>query len=180
MKSKKRYIHLKHQNKYKQNKKMKTNHNILIVYSTFLLILSTSCTKTDFSDIPGLKRSGNEIYVQDMMETPNKFYFRCGYKQGFRIVSVDKKTSEVSVEKCLQPATLQELAKTTLFHGLLGSRSYNNFPIWGRCVQNELIQVITPSELSLYREMKDISIPSFLQNVEEEGNPLFIIYKLTY
>lgn len=135
---------------------------------------------TDFSDIPGLKRSGNEIYVQDMMETPNKFYFRCGYKQGFRIVSVDKKTSEVSVEKCLQPATLQELAKTTLFHGLLGSRSYNNFPIWGRCVKDELIQVITPSELSLYRTMKEISIPSFLQSVEEEGNPLFIIYKLTY
>jgi len=135
---------------------------------------------TDFSDISGLRRSGSEIYVQDMMETPSKFYFRCGYKQGFRIVSVDKKTAEVSVEKCLQPASLQELAKTTLFHGMLGSRSYNNFPIWGRCVKNELIQVITPSELSLYSEMKDISIPSFLQNVGEDDNPMFIIYKLTY
>ena len=50
---------------------MKTNHNISIVYSTFLLILSTSCTKTDFSDIPLVSvdvSKGQVCYLEDIAE----------------------------------------------------------------------------------------------------------------
>ena len=65
---------------------MKTNHNILTVYSTFLLILSTSCTKTDFSDIPLVSvdvSKGQVCYLEDIaeniecynLELPTDYYF---------------------------------------------------------------------------------------------------------
>ena len=65
---------------------MKTNHNISIVYSTFLLILSTSCTKTDFSDIPLVSvdvSKGQVCYLEDIakniecynLELPTDYYF---------------------------------------------------------------------------------------------------------
>ena len=65
---------------------MKTNHNISIVYSTFLLILSTSCTKTDFSDIPLVSvdvSNAPACYLEDIaeniecynLELPTDYYF---------------------------------------------------------------------------------------------------------
>ena len=65
---------------------MQTNHNILTVYSTFLLILSTSCTKTNPSDIPLVSvdvSKAQVCYLEDIaeniecynLELPTDYYF---------------------------------------------------------------------------------------------------------
>ena len=82
-------------------------------------------------------------------------------------------------ERCEQPAPLQDLAKNgTFVYGLLGSRSYNNFPVWGQFIGKELVQVVTPSELFAFKDMNSVTIPEELKNIDEEGNPVFIIHQL--
>ena len=58
-----------------------------------------------------------------------------------------------------------------------GTKSYENFPVWGRVENKELIQVITPYELSLYAN-EPITIPTELKNINEDENPVFVFYKL--
>lgn len=75
-------------------------------------------------------------------------------------------------------ASLKELAATTLQHGLLGTRSYQGFPVWGNMTGNDLVQVITSAELDYYKNIRSILIPEQLKNLGEESNPVFIFYKL--
>lgn len=133
---------------------------------------------TDFSDMLGERRSGHEIFVQDLFETSRCYYLRCRYNQAFYVISLNKENKEILVEKCEQPGTLKEMGDVTLQHGMLGSRSFQNFPIWGRTQGDELIQIITPSELALYREKCNIEVPKALSNIDEDSNPIFIFYKL--
>ena len=70
------------------------------------------------------------------------------------------------------------MGDVTLQHGMLGSKCYQQFPIWGRTQQNELIQVITPAELFLYQEKCHTKIPEALKGIKEDSNPIFIFYKL--
>lgn len=134
---------------------------------------------TDFSDISGEHREDKDFFVSDIFETPSRYYFRLRYNQGHCVASVDKRTGETLVERCEQPGTLREIAATNLQHGMLGTKSYKNFPIWGRMMgDNNLTQIVTPYELSMYKELNTISIPDNLKTDEEEGNPIFIFYKL--
>ncbi|WP_262349775.1 hypothetical protein [Parabacteroides johnsonii] len=75
-------------------------------------------------------------------------------------------------------ASLKELAATTLQHGLLGTRSYQGFSVWGNMTGNDLVQVITSAELDYYKNIRSILIPEQLKNLGEESNPIFIFYKL--
>lgn len=133
---------------------------------------------TDFSTLQGKQGEDNDIFISDIFETSKQYYFRFRYNQGHCVASVDKKTGKTLVEKCTQPGTLKEMADVNLQHGMLGSKSYHGFPIWGQVTGNNLIQVITPYELNLYKNIKSISIPDNLNTKEEEGNPIFIFYKL--
>lgn len=138
-----------------------------------------SLNTTDFSDIQGFNRNEKDIFVQDMFETSDRYYFRCRYNQGFSIVAVDKPTGKAWVERCEQPAPLQELAKMGSYqYGLLGVRSYKQFPIWGRVHGKELVQVITPTELECYRKLDSIVIPEALEDGKENANPFFAFYQL--
>ena len=133
---------------------------------------------SDFSDLQGERRSNHEIFVQDMFETAKYYYLRCRHQQAFYVVALTKGKNEIRAERCEQPGTLKELASVTLQHGLLGSKSYHQFPIWGRTMQNELIQVITPDELDFYQEKCEIQIPEALEGIQEDANPIFIFYNL--
>lgn len=133
---------------------------------------------TDFSVLQGNQGEDKDIFVSDLFETPKCFYFRFRYNQGHCVASVDKNTGATLVEKCEQAADLKEMAKANLLHGMTGTRSFKGFPIWGRMAGDELVQVITPYELSLYRENNKITIPSELQKLPEEGNPVFIFYQI--
>ena len=82
------------------------------------------------------------------------------------------------IEKCIQPADLATLSDTNLLCGMLGTRSYSNFPVWGRMENDCLAQIITPYELSLYKETGKITIPDALQQVGEDDNPIVILYHL--
>lgn len=53
-----------------------------------------------------------------------------------------------------------------------------NTPIWGRMEGDCLAQVITPYELSLYKETGKITVPDALQQVGEDDNPIVILYHL--
>ena len=119
-----------------------------------------------------------DYFVSDLFETPRRYYFRLRNNDGHYVASVDKKTGEALVEKCEQPASLKELAATTLQHGLLGTRSYQGFPVWGNMTGNDLVQVITSAELDYYKNIRSILIPEQLKNLGEESNPVFIFYKL--
>lgn len=66
-----------------------------------------------------------------MIEFPAHYYFRLLYNQGYYIASVDKKTGKTLVEKCEMPGSIYELADANLQHGMQGTRSYRNFPVWG-------------------------------------------------
>lgn len=134
---------------------------------------------TDFTDLHGEQRDDKDIFVSDIFETPNRYYFRFRYNRGHCVASVDKNTGKTLVEKCEQPGTLTELAAINQQHGMLGTKSHQNFPIWGRIEGHELVQVVTPYELNLYKtKIHSISIPKSLNSSEEEGNPIFVFYKL--
>ncbi|MDD2952739.1 MAG: 6-bladed beta-propeller [Parabacteroides sp.] len=134
---------------------------------------------TDMSNLRFDKKAPKDIFVQDMLELPKCYYFRLWYNQGSCIASVDKKTGNARVEKCEMPSSIKELADANLQHGMEGTRSYRNFPVWGRVVKDELVQVVTPYELNLYRSLRSVTIPEELDLKEEEGNPVFVFYSLS-
>lgn len=133
---------------------------------------------SDFSDMLGERRSNHEIFIQDIFETEKHYYLRCRHNQAFYVISLTKGKNEILVERCEQPGSLKEMGDVTLQHGMLGSKCYQQFPIWGRTQQNELIQVITPAELFLYQEKCHTKIPEALKGIKEDSNPIFIFYKL--
>ena len=91
---------------------------------------------------------------------------------------MDKKTRKTLVEKSEMPGSIYELADANLQHGMQGTRSYRNFPVWGSVVKDELVQVVTPYELNLYKSLHSITIPQELDLKGEEGNPVFVFYSL--
>jgi hypothetical protein len=112
------------------------------------------------------------------METPSCYSFRLRYDDGHFVVSLNKHSGKTLVERCVQPADLATLSDANLLCGMLGTRSYGNFPIWGRIENDCLAQIITPYELSLYKETGKITIPEALQGVGEDDNPIVILYHL--
>ncbi|RHJ91082.1 6-bladed beta-propeller [Parabacteroides bouchesdurhonensis] len=133
---------------------------------------------TDFSSLKGKLGDDKDIFISDIFETSSQYYFRFRFNLSHYVASVNKKTGKTLVEKCEQPGTLKELADANLMHGMLGTKCYDNFPIWGRTFGNNLVQIVTPYELSLYKDKSSISIPNDLITKEEDGNPFFIFYKL--
>lgn len=136
-----------------------------------------SLDATDMSSIRNLG-DGKDIVVTDLFETPASYYFRMRYNEGHYVATLDKKTGRSSIEKCVQPASLQELAGINMQYGMLGSRSYENFPIWGRTEGNELVQIVMPYEVDLYNKTGEITVPEALTSIENNDNPIFIFYKL--
>ena len=134
----------------------------------------------DATDFGSMQDSGSssDLIISEMMETPSYYYFRLRYDEGHFVMALHKETGKAMVEKCIQPADLTTLSDANLLSGMLGTRSYQNFPIWGRMEGDCLAQVITPYELSLYKETNKITIPEALQGVGEDDNPIVILYHL--
>ena len=131
---------------------------------------------TDFASMGNLEDE-NDIAISDLMETEKNLYLRFRYKHVNHVASISKESDNVVVEKCVQPADYMTLAKANLLQGMSGTKSYLNFPIWGRVENKELIQVITPYEMGLYGNTS-ITIPAELKHIKEDDNPVFIFYKL--
>lgn len=137
-----------------------------------------SLDATDFGSLQRKFGEDGDIFVSDMFETPSNYYFRCRYHAGYYVVSVHKKTGKVLSEQCVQPDDIRTLADANLLYGMLGTRSYQGFPIWGRRQGDYLVQVVTAYELSLYKEKCRVNAPSELGEINEDSNPIFILYKL--
>lgn len=138
-----------------------------------------SLDATDFLSLTSGQFEGDgDIYISDMFETVNQFYLRFRYNKDFYVASVHKKTGNTLVEKCIKTGNLDELGSANIQFGMSGTMSYNNFPIWGNMEGNNLVQIITHYELSLYRNNSSVIIPEALSELEEEGNPVFILYKI--
>ena len=131
---------------------------------------------TDFAGMRNLEDE-NDIVVTDMMETEKTLYLRFRYKHINHVASINKKDGNMKVERCNQPKDYMTMARANLLQGMSGTKSYENFPVWGRVENKELIQVITPYELSLYAN-EPITIPTELKNINEDENPVFVFYKL--
>lgn len=133
---------------------------------------------TDFSSLDQKFGGNKDIFVSDLFETPRSYYFRCRYDGGHYVASVDKKTGEMLAEQCEQPEDIFKLSDANLLFGMLGTRSYHQFPVWGRMEKDCLIQVVTPYELNLYESKSTITVPDELKEINADGNPVFIVYKL--
>ena len=136
-----------------------------------------SIDATDFGSMQDFG-SSSDLIISEIMETPSCYYFRLRYDDGHFVVSLNKQSGKTSVERCVQPADLATLSDANLLCGMLGTRSYRNFPRWGRMENDCLAQIITPYELSLYKETGKITIPDALQGVGEDDNPIVILYHL--
>ena len=134
----------------------------------------------DASDFGSMQDFGSssDLIISEIMETPSCYYFRLRYDEGHFVAALHKKTGKAMIEKCIQPADLETLSGANLLYGMLGTRSYGNFPVWGRMENDCLVQIITPYELSLYKETGKITIPDALQGVGEDDNPIVILYHL--
>lgn len=137
-----------------------------------------SLDATDFSSLRTNLGDDRDIVVTDLFETPRSYYFRCRYDGGNYAVSVHKKSGKVLAERCEQPGDLRRMSDANLLFGMLGTRSYNGFPIWGRTNGEDLVQLVTSSELGLYEGRSGVSIPDELKEINEDSNPVFIVYKL--
>ena len=134
----------------------------------------------DVTDIMSMRtlEDKNDMVVTDIMETNNSYYLRFRFNHTNHVAAINKKDGAVKVEKCLQPKEYMEMAGINILQGMSGTQSYKGFPIWGKVFGNTLVQVITPYELSVYKDQVSISIPPELQNVDEDGNPIFVFYLL--
>ena len=134
----------------------------------------------DASDFGSMQDFGSssDLIISEIMETPSCYYFRLRYNEGHFVAVLHKNTRKAMIEKCIQPADLATLSDANLLCGMLGTRSYGNFPVWGRMENDCLAQIITPYELSLYKETGKITIPDALQGVGEDDNPIVILYHL--
>lgn len=137
-----------------------------------------SLDATDFSSLRMNLGDERDIVVTDLFETPRSYYFRCRYDGGNYAVSVHKKSGKVLAERCEQPGDLRRMSDANLLFGMLGTRSYNGFPIWGRKNGEDLVQLVTSSELGFYEGRSGVSIPDELKEINEDSNPVFIVYKL--
>lgn len=137
-----------------------------------------SLDATDFSSLRMNLGDERDIVVTDLFETPRSYYFRCRYDGGNYAVSVHKKSGKVLAERCEQPGDLRRMSDANLLFGMLGTRSYNGFPIWGRTNGEDLVQLVTSSELGFYEGRSGVSIPDELKEINEDSNPVFIVYKL--
>ena len=138
--------------------------------------IARSLDITDFAGMRNLEDE-NDIVVTDMMETEKTLYLRFRYQHTNHVASINKRDGTVKVERCHQPKDFMTMARANLLQGMSGTQSYKNFPVWGRVENKELIQVITPYELSLYAN-EPITIPTELKNIKEDENPVFVFYKL--
>ena len=97
----------------------------------------------------------------------------------YYVASVDKHSGETVVEQCDIPETsASNLADINMQLGMVGSKGYNQFPVWGRSLGNNLVQVVTPYEIETFEEHTKITIPQELQKRNTNENPIFIIYKI--
>lgn len=137
-----------------------------------------SLDATDFGSLKKRFGEPQDIFISDLFETPRSYYFRCRYKEGHYVASVDKHTGKVRAEKCVQPGDIWKLSDANLLFGMLGTRSYRQFPVWGRMEGENLVQLVTAYELSLYQGKSEIVVPNELKGINEDSNPVFVVYKL--
>jgi len=120
-----------------------------------------------------------DIFVNDIFETSRRFYLRMLLNEKYYVASVDKQSGETVVEQCDIPETsAYNLADINMQLGMVGSKGYNQFPIRGRILGNNLVQVVTPYEIDKFKEQTKITIPQELQKSNVNENPIFIIYKI--
>lgn len=92
---------------------------------------------------------------------------------------LEKQSGETVVEQCDIPdANTYNLADMNIQMGMVGSKGYKQFPIWGRISGNKLVQVVTPYEVEAFKEQTKIAVPQALQKRDVDGNPIFIIYNI--
>ena len=120
-----------------------------------------------------------DIFVNDIFETSRRFYLRMLLNEKYYVASEDKQSGETVVEQCDIPETsAYNLADINMQLGMVGSKGYNQFPIWGRILGNNLVQVVTSYEIDKFKEQTKITIPQELQKSNVNENPIFIIYKI--
>ena len=129
-------------------------------------------------DIKKLPADG-DVFVTDIFETPRYYYLRMMLNGKYYVASVEKQNGITLVEQCDIPDTkASNLADFNIQLGLVGTKGYKQFPIWGRVLGNNLVQVVTPYELEMFKEQTKIVIPQEIQTKNADANPIFIIYKL--
>lgn len=120
-----------------------------------------------------------DIFIVDMFETSRYFYLRMKLDEAFYVASVDKQSGQTIVEQCDVPEKdANNLADINMQLGMIGTQSYNRFPIWGRVLGNNLVQVVTPYEMEIFKEQAKIAIPQELEEINANENPVFIVYKI--
>lgn len=137
-----------------------------------------SLDATDFGSLRKKFGEPQDIFISDLFETPRSYYFRCRYNETHYVASVNKQTGKVRAEQCVQPDDIWKLSDANLLFGMLGTRSYRQFPVWGRMEGENLVQLVTSYELSLYQGKSEVAIPDELKGINEDSNPVFIVYKL--
>ena len=120
-----------------------------------------------------------DIFVLDMFETSRRFYVRMKLNEKCYVASVDKRSGETVVEQCDIPdKSANNLGDINMQLGMLGSKGHNQFPVWGRILGNNLVQVVTPYEIETFKEQTKITIPQELEKINANENPIFIMYKV--
>lgn len=123
--------------------------------------------------------AAGDIFVLDMFDTSRCFYLRMMQDEKFYVASVDKQSGQTVVEQCDIPEKdANNLADINMQLGMVGSKGYSHFPVWGRIVGNNLVQVVTPYEVEIFKEQSKIAIPQGLEKINANENPIFIIYKI--
>lgn len=167
--------------------KMASNDTVFcLLADTIEPVFVTNLGNSDAEIIRGLnlkeiKRSSdnNDIFVSDMFETPRHFYLRMRLNNKYYVASVNKSDGKTIVESCYTPdIPLQNLGDMNMQLGMVGSKGYKDFPIWGRVQGDQLVQVVTPTEIEAFSEDSKITILEDLAKIDSNENPIFIVYKI--
>lgn len=133
---------------------------------------------TNFESLRQPFGAPQDICITDLFETSLHYYLRCYYQAGCYVVSVNKQTGKVLAEQCVCPGSIRQLSDANLLLGMLGTRSYGGFPVWGTMMGGKLVQMLTSYELDLYRQCAEVTVPDALKEVAPDDNPALVLYTL--
>lgn len=94
-----------------------------------------------------------DIFVSDIFEMFCCFYLCMMLNEKYYVVLVDKYSGEIVVEQCdIFEISVYNLVDINMQLGMVGSKGYNWFLVWGCVLGNNLVQVVIFYEIEIFKE----------------------------
>lgn len=118
---------------------------------------------TDFSSLHQKFGGNKDIFVSDLLRRHEVIISVAGMMEDIMWFPLIKKQGRFWRSNVSSLKIFLNFLMPIFFFGMLGTRSYRSFPVWGRMEKDGLVQVVIPYELSLYEKGSTLTVPDELK-----------------